>query len=223
MNIIILIIATEKDYDRNLLEMTKKTWVSFFKDNYYKLYYLIGDNENTIVDDILYSDVKEDIKSVGLKMINAFERINYENYDYVIRTNLSSYLNIYELVNFLKDKPRNKFWAGFGNINFSSGACYILSKDMVQLILNNRILWNHNKIDDVALSHMLHYDLKYNNYYNVKRLDIKYISETLVLDSDIFHYRFCMKDPYRIIDSINMYKIHEIIINSIKNENIIHK
>lgn len=219
MNIIILVIATSNDFDKNLLKSTKDTWVSYFKDSYYKLYYLIGNSKNVIVEDILYSDIKEDVMTVGFKTIDAFQRINNENYDYVIRTNLSSYLNVHKLVQFLMDKPRNSFWSGLGDVNFSSGACYILSKDIVQLILKYKNLWDHLKIDDVALSHMLHYNFKYNNYHRIKRIDIDYKIETSVTVSDVFHYRFCMKDPYRVIDSMNMYKIHEEIIN----ENIIHK
>ena len=68
---------------------------------------------------------------IGAKTLAAFNvSLQKFEFDYIFRTNVSSYLNLGGLQRFVDDKPRNGFYAGVvGNhqgINFASGCGYFI-------------------------------------------------------------------------------------------------
>lgn len=84
-------------------------------------------------------------------------------FDYVVRTNLSSFYVFPRLLNFVKTLPKEKCYCGlqmfidvpkFGTINFISGAGIILSTDMAKLLVDekNEVLkFNKELPDDLIL------------------------------------------------------------------------
>lgn len=90
----------------------------------------------------------------------SYVNSNFE-FDYVIRTNVSSYWNLQRLLEMLDRAPRNDLYMGVigksyipkldAELEFISGAGIILSKDIVELILKNREQIESNFIDDIAL------------------------------------------------------------------------
>mgnify|MGYP002478035230 CR=1 FL=1 len=157
-------------------------------------------------------DVPEVVKdnliiNCGYKTIKSFLLTKDFKYDYIFRTNSSSYVDKKLLLNFVSDKPKTKYYSGLigyhGNIAFASGSGFFISKDLVDYVIENSTKWNHNLIDDVALASLL------SNYgvhpYLNERIDIL---DDYNIPNHYFHYR--LKTGSRVNDIKRMYSIHNI-------------
>ena len=99
-------------------------------------------------------DTYQTILDKTFRAIDFFTR--HKQYDYVIRTNLSSVWIFPRLIRFLETTPRTGLYGGIINNNqpwaYISGAGITLSWDVVQILLKNRHLAYASKvIDDVDI------------------------------------------------------------------------
>jgi len=92
--------------------------------------------------------------------LSALEYITSNfDYDFIVRTNVSSYWNVRKLVAVLNEMPKTDLFMGLvgtaevhGNqLNFVSGAGMIMSRDVVEKILLNHLNLDFSYIDDVAI------------------------------------------------------------------------
>lgn len=159
--VIISIISSEfVPYD--LLEDTiRETWLNL-NSNSVPVYFYYGSNEseNKIIDDKIYINTTESFENVGIKTLKMYEFLyNNFDFDYIFRTNLSSYIDIDKLYSFLDNKSKSNFYCGFmgchEGIDFCGGAGYFLSKDLVKLIVENKNLWETSHMDDVIVAKIL--------------------------------------------------------------------
>lgn len=181
---LILIIATN---DQPAYIEMQKIWQAYMNSDpeHFEAYFLradptlsspyaIGPNEITVkteeglVPGILNKTI------LGIKAMES--RLN--EFDYVIRTNLSSFFSFPNLLKFLNQLPREKCYSGvsmhvipdsstFKFINFISGAGIYLSTDLVKLLIKDHAQFEKYKTqfpDDVFLG--LFYMLK-----NIRQLD----------------------------------------------------
>lgn len=130
---------------------------------------LIDNNEKDIalVNDTIFVKGKETlVPGILIKTIKSMEFINNNyQYQYLIRTNLSSFWNIPYLYNFMNYFTPQNFVSGIIIFNsFISGTGIILSKD-VCIRLTNVIVIDEGNPDDVYLSRFLI------NLANICRLD----------------------------------------------------
>jgi hypothetical protein len=146
-----------------------------------------------------------------IKTCKALEYINenYE-YDFLFRTNLSTFININKLIDFLNNLPTINVCAGFSFSGFITGTGLIMTKDVTNIVINNYEQFNYTNIcEDVLISQILgHYKVKYYNpvTYNYKWgliIDnettdsfpnfIYYITygqyKDFIFDSNILHWR----------------------------------
>jgi len=145
------------------------------------------------------------------KTLLAFDAIKHYDFDYIFRTNSCSYIDKINLCKFLENKPLDNFYCGvrgvYQNIEFISGAGYILSKNLLENIIESNHLFDDSYIDDVSLSILLkRKKVKFD--FTGKRIDI-----TNTIPDDIFHnyhYRF-NTGGNRENDFNNMLKLHEKI------------
>lgn len=151
----------------------------------------------------IFTNVPDLYSLIGAKTLDAFDASFLAfDFDYIFRTNVSSYLDLGGLLRFVSDKPRNNFYAGkIGNhhgIDFASGCGYFISRDLVSKVLSNRDLWDHNLIDDVSLGKLLTEELSI-SIQQVKRIDLN--STDVDLDQirenalSVFHYRCKAPNP----------------------------
>lgn len=135
---------------------------------------------------------------IGLKTLLAFEELlNSFEFDYLVRTNSSSYVDVIRLEKYLRDAPRSCFFAGVkGNFfgeDFSSGASYILSRDVVlQVATTFSSSWQHHVIDDVAISRLIvENSIAIPAYFDRATVDsLTSLADLgLLVDRDVFHYR----------------------------------
>jgi hypothetical protein len=119
------------------------------------------DAEHKIKGDVIWSRTEESIfPGILNKTLLSLEAIGtkLDEYDYFLRTNLSSFYVFPRLLHALKHLPKNRFCFSFGIPHFQpiiiSGAGYILSQDMTKLALENKnILMNVREYDDICLGH----------------------------------------------------------------------
>jgi hypothetical protein len=174
MKLLVLILATKKQpWERILREGIYKTWASKEYDNVKIVSY--------------YGDVKEKREDgSGLylptpciqythKTLLAFKH-SLENYDFdfILRTNVSTYVRVKRFYEWLKDKPLEKFYSGFPHNHKKfgvSGTCMVYSKDLIKMIVDNMNKIKRNP-DDVALSKFLN-DMNVPRVKNIDRLDLE--------------------------------------------------
>jgi hypothetical protein len=218
MNIIILIIAS--DCSDKYIEM-QNIWRRYMNNHKnIKTFFIKSINnldKNILIDydqNIIYiKNIETFIPGILDKTIKSIDFcINNFEFDYIYRTNLSSFLDLNKMYNFFNN---NHFDYGgiIGNsygINFASGCGFILSKDACKYLVENNNLLDYNILDDVSIGKLL--NKKYIINF-IKRFDITGLEDNYFLyDSDIFHFRCKYNDNHSITINI-MNKLYENIYN----------
>jgi hypothetical protein len=207
---ILIIVLSHKDNGiySDFYESQKKTWDSINVEGV-ETYYLFGNHncDEIVGNEILVDVVENNFNNCGHKTLKSFILTKDVEYDYIFRTNSSSYVDKNLLLEYIKDKPLENYYSGvIGNhngIKFSSGCGYFISRNLVQLLIDNSDRWNHNHIDDVLVGELLCW-LGHNPTSN-PRFDVGYNTN---IPTNYFHYR--LKTDNRINDIKNMYKIHQL-------------
>jgi hypothetical protein len=161
-----ILLLTCKDYPFDLMEdCIRNTWGKEKNENVNIWYYYGGFSNFNIEGDKIQCTSLEGYENIGKKTLEAFEFLLDTDFDYLFRPNSSSFVNIKKLQEFLNSCPSEKFYAGSiipyetydKNINEEfknecvSGCGYILSRDLVKYIVENKNMWEHDIIDDIAL------------------------------------------------------------------------
>ena len=175
LNLILYNIDDKFDQMKNILTEYNK------KHNINSYFYCYTSNISTpyeIVDDVLYISGKETyIPGILEKTLDALEIFKNEDYDYVIRSNISTVINYEELFKYLQkgkfDYGGPLYYVGnyvdlqagmteeknakYKNCHFVSGICIIFSKNAVKLLIDNKKdVLSYGLIDDVAIGVYLH-------------------------------------------------------------------
>ena len=186
MKVVGLMLASTVSSDRgpenytSMVNACKETWHKTVSDdvkvfsvfgNTYKSHLLEGTTRNEVVfdeDDLdIIVNTWELRTNILRKSVKGMEFLlnNYE-FDYLFRPNCGSYVNTANLLSYLEDKPRDRYYDGMmGNttaigssklscvtndkgkmefkvkktpIPFCSGACTLYSRDVVELIVQNQ-------------------------------------------------------------------------------------
>jgi hypothetical protein len=177
MKILHLVLYSETEHYARMKSITSEFYKTYnaFVDTYY--YYF----DNTITN--LYELQDNDLKIKGSetykpgildKTIKAFEYFkntlnNLDNYDYIIRSNISTVINFDKILNILSD---NYYDYGFYLFNrqkykFSSGTSILLSNKMIHFILNNKNKLDYDTIDDVEIGNILYKNIDTLKFCNI--------------------------------------------------------
>jgi hypothetical protein len=221
-DIVMLVIASYNYKYSNMIDIWKKYIKKFDNIKIYLLFCRNDIDEQVYIDEdesaIFYNCEESFIPGIFLKSIHSIDFCHRNfTYDYLIRTNISSFYNIPKLIDFLNDQPKNNFAGGCCNtsynIPFISGSGMIISYDLIDKILIsafNQKSINHifNLPDDVLLSYLINLHINPDTYIHIKMFDIheKITSEKIKLltEDDYFHYRNRNDEDNRILDSYNL-------------------
>jgi len=189
--------------------------------------YIFIDNDINSDKDIIYDEdnnmlvVKneESIRpGIIIKTVAAYKYIIStefkHTFDYVIRTNLSTFWNIFNLLNFLKTAPKTGFLSGFTVCDFISGTGIITSNDILYNI-DYDILQNdiYNNYDDVLISYYLKQSYTNSMSYNLSFFSSKKYENYII---DKYDWVLLHDNNYNTDRNIDYDKI---LCYRIKNEN----
>lgn len=216
-----------KGYD-DLIDSVRNTWAKHLPENvnvYYN-YGLIPEYKNnpeygkTILDgDKIICGIDETYENMVPKVLKCFKFISENfNHDYIFRCCCGSYVHVQNLINFLKDKPKNNFYCGvrtkYGSIKFASGSGFFFSKDLIDLIARNEkeILNQRVSLDDVTIGNYF-YNKNIKIYNGATRTDVgdlpttrEQIMDIKCLKSNEYHYH--MRHNLR-----GMHHLHDLFLN----------
>lgn len=208
--VLILVLSSENSPYDLLEDSIRNTWL---KLNKYSVpvffYYGSNGDDNKIIDDKIYLKIFEDYGTITQKTLLVFELIyNNFDFDFIYRTNSSSYVDINLLYEHLETiKPEN-FYSGVtarcSGIDFCSGCGYFLSRDLVKLIVENKEKCDINMIDDKSIGQFLTSNGV--PLTNADRIDFPVNNPSL----DCFHYRCKESCGDRNQDIKNMNLIYEL-------------
>jgi hypothetical protein len=145
----------------------RETWGSVKRNNidiyYYYSQRLSEELEYTVNKDTIICNGAEEYHTIGKKTLCALEYLITKDYDYIFRTNSSSFIHLENLIKYIENAPSTKFYSGALipyhtqslSIEFATGSGYILSSDVARIIVNNKHIWDHNKPDDLELGIIL--------------------------------------------------------------------
>ena len=214
MKILILVLSYKDNggiYDK-FYETQKLTWDSELIEGVQTLYYYGECESNEIIGDKINLNCPEGIHNTQRKMKMSFDMVKNFDFDYLVRTNSSSYVDKKMLYKKLSSSPKEKFVSAvIGNHNgleYPSGAFFILSRDIFDNIVNteNSLNLDGHFVDDVCLGEFLqNFNYKISE---MSRFDVLKNLENEGIPNNYIHYR--LRNENRE-DDINFMKLlHEI-------------
>lgn len=217
-----LILHIERDPWKSIAdEGQRKTWIADLgKEDRRRTLFYVGNpdiEKDFISGDTLYVKHRETYETMGEKAIKAFSfALENFQFDFLFRTNTSSYVDTGNLRNFLETKKPMNYYGGVqmqhGGIPFASGCGYVVSRDLVEKIVEMRHLWPNLLMEDVETGKFLH-----DNFGILPEKHPRYDAETQeTLDrftrhsaGNHFHVR-CRSWTDRTFDIRCMKQIHSI-------------
>ena len=211
MRILILVLSyTEHPYN-GMMQAQQETWDSVKPDGLKTVYYTgKGLNTDFFVDTVTYNPpVSDEYYEMHWKFKLALDFIKEVPYDFIFRTNSSSYINKEKLLKHAETLPKERCYSGWslGEKEAVSGAGIWLSPDMVS-ILREELPPGEQCEEDILIGRILHKKHGIEILDDKSRYDIT--NENLdYADISRYHYRF--RTPNRLQDIRNMYQLHQRI------------
>jgi hypothetical protein len=223
--LIILIISSNNLEVYDEMKKISQKYLTLFnnKIKFFYLEYRKQENEIEEFENTLYFNGEESIiPSIYKKTIKGLEYINRYDYKFIMRTNLSSFLNINNILKFIDLLPKNNCGGGYLCFNkIVSGTGIFMSKDVANILINK--IYNSQIYDDVLISRiMINNNIRLfniNTYnYNIEELINNDYNENINLNNNILYYRI-RNDKNRNID----IKYFNFLLNNIYNIEPIEK
>lgn len=210
-DIIVLVLGCNSEPYISIEKAIRDTWL---KNNAnVRVIFFYGNSDRTCLQgDRLYLKAPEGLMNIGYKTLAAYQFIQ-ENFKYkhLFTTNMSSYIDVPLLSEYLKNKPSTKFYSGIvgqhQGITFCSGSGYVLTSDLVDLLLMYADKWDHSYISDVSIGLLLR-QLDISITDSATRFDV--IDSSMVIPASYYHYRLKSSVGDRTDDIIRMHLIHKL-------------
>ena len=211
MKVCILFIYSDNE-DYNVMLKIQQKYANNF-DNV-DSYFIKMDNAQTedilVHDDIISVKGQETLFNILYKTIKSFELLFEKNYDFFVRSNISTIIDINQLIYSLENLPKTNYygganiinlqWCGGGiidnthfGLNFTTGIGIILSNDVVKHFILNKDKLDYSIVDDVSISIYLH----------------KNMPECI---DNFIKYRHFMHNHYTNASDLNKYSFNKNVI-----------
>lgn len=217
---LILIISSNNLPVYKIHQDSWRVYMHAFEEDFESYFLQMDENlkeEYSLVGDVLWIKGKESLfpgiieKTIkGLK----FFLDRKEDFNYVIRPNLSSFVVLPRLKKFLAEMPKTQFYGGNLLGHFISGACFILSTDLMESLVTNEhnFMGRKDKADDVLIGDYLvhemsvqpfhHFNFEFVKNHRPKKM-VSFIPE------EVFHFRVKVEHHREGIERI----IHNDLLN----------
>lgn len=155
--LILVLSADFPPYDK-MVQTSLETWDSVEQDGCETVYYFGGSTKPNTKSKI-YFPVPESLITMGRKTVMALEwAINNKQFDYLARVHSSTYVDKGQLVKYCDQLPEENIFAGVTTKSQNGfdyqwgGAHYLISRDVVKKVVDNKHLWKHDFMEDESLS-----------------------------------------------------------------------
>jgi hypothetical protein len=221
MKIVIAIVCCEDGGDHTLLvNSIRKTWGKTANANV-EIWYLWANNRKQKGGRDFVIKMEEGYGSMMIKILDFIEFYKEQDFDYLMKVNTGSYVDVDRLFSFLEDKPRKKFYCGTPgrliDIHFVSGSGIIFSRDLALLMAKNRNEFGVEHIDDVAIGLFMQNNgveiypkairLTYHGDGKILQIGEDVIPEPEFDYNKVYHYRLRSKDGERDVDCAHMHRL----------------
>lgn len=139
LKILIAVMSCNVEDYPQLIDTQKNTWDSIKHSQVQTIYYYAGYNTE-LIGNRLMIDCEEGTGYFYIKTIKAFKYLLQLEWDYLVKTDNSAYINKHELVQKLQNKPRQSFFGGHlyqvpNSASFLWGEGMILSRDVIEFLV----------------------------------------------------------------------------------------
>lgn len=156
--VLILVLSSDFHPYNKMIQTSMETWDSVETEGVETIFYCgMSDKPNT--EKVIYMPVGNGLFEMGKKCLLAYEwALQNKEFDYVARVNASCYVDKKNLIKFVENLPETNVFAGVetdsqNGFRYLWGGCqYIISKDVLQKIVDNKHLWMHQYMEDESMS-----------------------------------------------------------------------
>lgn len=219
---IILCMSCNQERFINEEHIIRKTWGKDILEGKYdniELLFYRGDSDSTYLEkDVLHLTSDDTLIGTYQKTIDCFKwLVENKEFDYIIRTNTSTYINVDAIQQFLsmEDIDENITCGPYLLINrtndfipFCPGFYLIFSKKTIELLINNKLSINSYDDNSFAISLFKEHKRKYLEEY-IKEIDYVNFKD---INSTYLGNVYCVrvKDEQNELNTVNNMKmIHE--------------
>lgn len=154
----------------------------------------------------------------GVKNVATFRTALDEDFDYLVTTITSSYLNLDVIRDYLTNQLPKSFLGGrienSGKVDYQQGSFRVYSRDVVEYICQNSKKYKHWQIEDIAMGNLI--NLKYKKLHPMANVSVSSIQEAAQLTPDQFSstmsYRCKSINGHERNDSEIMHFIHDQLL-----------
>ena len=230
--LILAIYSDNKDYQQ-MLQLQRSYFHKFKNVTSYFIDFRKDQQEDILIkDDFIYVKGEDTYLNITYKTIKALEyALNHIHFDYVIRTNMSTLINIPKLYDYCLTLPKtNVYTSGhmlnlqwldrkggikdkslFGTL-FASGTSIIMSKDVVDTMIEHQTKIRYDIVDDVAIGVFISKYLP--SAYYPQNASFCIVPQNIKTNQVLTHYIFYRNRAYddRKKDIKNMKTILGVLI-----------
>lgn len=159
MKVLILVLSAMREPWGALMRVSKETWDAEDNPHTQTLYYCGKNGEQSNETTFYSTRYDEGLESVSPRTIEAFEEaLKRTDWDFIARPNSSCYVHKKNLVSFCESIPCHDVLYGVlteggrGKQLLWGGCHYIISRDVIEKIVNNKEKWRHDLMDDMSLT-----------------------------------------------------------------------
>ena len=141
-----------------MLQTSLDTWDSVEVEGIENVFFC-GNPVKENTDKIIYFPIEESYYTMSKKFICALEwALKNKEFDYILRVNSSTYVDKKILAEYIKTFDDKNVFAGIevdANPKWCVGWAYIISKDVIQNIVEHKDLLRNDITDDLAISYLI--------------------------------------------------------------------
>lgn len=157
-SVLILVMSAQQPPWGEMIETSMKTWDSIEQPHVGTIFYCgnpVGLNTHRVI----YFPYDSLLHELGRLTLCAYAHaLTLDGWDYIARVNSSCYVHKRNLLEYVQTKPDRDVLCGLiadSGVGFKylwGGGQFILSRDVVQKIVENASAWNHQLMEDVAVT-----------------------------------------------------------------------
>ncbi|KAE9538082.1 hypothetical protein AGLY_006054 [Aphis glycines] len=174
IRLLVLVLSAVKNLNRR--DAIRETWAQTKED--VKILFVVSKDkslnaEKLVHEDLVEVDEKDEYKLLTHKIIASFSSVYHINFDYLLKCDDDSFVNMPSIVNELEHMPKKRFYWGYFDgsasikrkgkfketqwiacdryLPYALGGGYVLSKDLIIYIVKNRDYLSLFASEDVSV------------------------------------------------------------------------